>query len=293
MFTENPRYRWFGDNDRHFRRTIADAIEVLFSIPTFTAQSHATVRVAPLCLPSKKTVGLVNVEFDGPLPEITSVVAMPTCAHFRGVQASSQQQKCYDIFRLDQATIDATHRVRLADGTCLCAVELLPAQLPLEPSELDWRIVWLAIAFLGAEKKCCPSLSWTVRQFCLGCQEHRSTNGLRSGLRNSIKLRNGKTATSAALPRRPIEFRRTTSDSHPSRRCTSPATASNGTPTAVTAGNSTNIREPGRRIACPRMTISHSGRALLALRYCCAGRKVSFLIRKQLAFSHISDGPVW
>ena len=161
MFTENPRYRWFGDNDRHFRRTIADAIEVLFSIPTFTAQSHATVRVAPLCLPSKKTVGLVNVEFDGPLPEITSVVAMPTCAHFRGVQASSQQQKCYDIFRLDQATIDATHRVRLADGTCLCAVELLPAQLPLEPSELDWRIVWLAIAFLGAEKKCCPSLSWT------------------------------------------------------------------------------------------------------------------------------------
>ena len=25
MFMENPRYRWFGDMDRHFRRTIADA----------------------------------------------------------------------------------------------------------------------------------------------------------------------------------------------------------------------------------------------------------------------------
>ena len=81
--------------------------------------------------------------------------------------------------------------------------------------------------------------------------------------------------------------------SHPSRRCISRATASNGTSMAVTAGNSTNIRGPGRRIACPRMTISHSGRALLALRYCCAGRKVSFLIRKQRVFSHISDGPVW
>ena len=119
--------------------------------------------------------------------------------------------------------------------------------------------------------------------------EHRSTNGLRSGLRNSIKLRNEKTATSAPLPKRPSEFRRTISDSHPSRRCISPATASNGTSMAVTAGNSTNIRGPGRRIACPRMTISHSGRALLALRYCCAGRKVSFLIRKQRVFSHISD----
>ena len=26
MFTENPRYRWFGDNDRHFRRTMASAM---------------------------------------------------------------------------------------------------------------------------------------------------------------------------------------------------------------------------------------------------------------------------
>jgi hypothetical protein len=139
MFMENPGYRWFGDKDRHFRRTIADAIEVLFSIPTFTAQSRATVRVAPLCPPSKKTVGLVNVEFNGPLPEITSVVAMPTSTHFRGIQASSQQQESYDISRLDQATIDATPRVLLADGTCPCAVELLPAQLPLEPSHVNLK----------------------------------------------------------------------------------------------------------------------------------------------------------
>jgi pimeloyl-ACP methyl ester carboxylesterase len=41
---------------------------------------------------------------------------------------------------------------------------------------------------------------------------HRSTNGSRSGLHSSIKLRNEKTATSTALPTRPREFRRTTSD---------------------------------------------------------------------------------
>ena len=93
MFMENRRYRWFADEDRRNRRAMADAIDILCSIPSFTVQSRAIVRVAPLCLPSNKTVGLVNVEFDGPLPEITSVVSMPTSVHFRGLQAGSRQHE--------------------------------------------------------------------------------------------------------------------------------------------------------------------------------------------------------
>jgi len=44
----------------------------------------------------------------------------------------------------------------------------------------------------------------------VGRYEHRSRNGSRSGLRSSTELRNEKIVTSAALPKRPSEFRRTT-----------------------------------------------------------------------------------
>ena len=107
------------------------------------------------------------------------------------------------------------------------------------------------------------------------------------------KIAERKTAASAALPRQPNEFRRTISESHPNRRYTSPITASNGTPTAATVGNSTNIRGPWRRIGCPRMTMPHFGRASLALRYCCAGTKAFLPDPETAAFSHISDRPAW
>ena len=50
--------------------------------------------------------------------------------------------------------VDGIGKVVLADGTNLRAVEVIPAYLPLEPSELDRRIVRHAISMIGAEQRC-------------------------------------------------------------------------------------------------------------------------------------------
>jgi len=67
------KYQSFASDDRISRRTIADAIEVLRSVPDFTKQSRAGIQVALLPLPSGQVVGLVNVQFIGALREVVCV----------------------------------------------------------------------------------------------------------------------------------------------------------------------------------------------------------------------------
>jgi hypothetical protein len=122
--------------------------------PDFTEKSRAGIQVAPLRLPSGSVVGLVNVEFNGPLPEVVCIVSLATSVKFRAVRQGSSQHEYYDIFRLDGAAVDGAANVTLADGTSLRAVNVIPAYLPLEPSGLDWRIVHHTIALIGAEDQC-------------------------------------------------------------------------------------------------------------------------------------------
>ena len=148
------KYHSLASDDRIRRRTIADAIEVLHSIPDFTEQSRASVQVDPLPLASGEIVGLVKVQCNGPLPEVICVVQMPTSSRFRAVRKGSSHQESFDIFRLDGAAVDGAGNVKLADDARLRAVELIPVHLPLEPTELEWRIVHHAIAFIDAEEHC-------------------------------------------------------------------------------------------------------------------------------------------
>jgi hypothetical protein len=64
------------------------------------------------------------------------------------------------------------------------------------------------------------------------------------------------------------------------------------TPTTVKR-TVTPTRLPNRDLRTREYLTEAECRALLARRYCWAGRKVSFLIRKQRVFSHISDRSVW
>ena len=50
--------------------------------------------------------------------------------------------------------MDSIGKVVLADGSRLRAVEVMRTHLPLEPSELDWRIVHHVILLIGAEERC-------------------------------------------------------------------------------------------------------------------------------------------
>jgi hypothetical protein len=56
--------------------------------------------------------------------------------------------------------------VRLPDGAIVRAVEVIPAKLPLKPSELDWRIVHQVISIIGAEDNCYRSLREHAKPNC-------------------------------------------------------------------------------------------------------------------------------
>jgi hypothetical protein len=122
-----PIYQRFAQDDKALRRTIADALAVLRTVPDFTAQSQAEICVGPLRLPSGEVVGIVELRFIGSLPEVVYIVSLPTARYFRAVKPSLPQPTRYDITRLDAARVDRHGTVILADGSVLHAVKLIPA----------------------------------------------------------------------------------------------------------------------------------------------------------------------
>ena len=151
-------YERLAEDDRMMRRTIADALEVLREFAGFKATNHAEIRIGLLKLPSSNVVGLVDLEFAAPLEEKTYSISLPTSAQFHAARTDTSRRGRFDIARLDGAVVNSTGTVLLSDGVKLRAVEVIPARMPLEPSELDWRIVRQAISLMKAEKSCYRSL---------------------------------------------------------------------------------------------------------------------------------------
>lgn len=137
-------YERLLEDKRTSRRTVADAIAVLEQSAAFGSGDTATIQVGRLPLPSGVVAGLVHVIFDVPFSEKSYVVSLPTSTYF-------YSRSCHgvrlDIGMLHKATADSRGEVVLPTGTSLCAVELVPARLPLEPTELDYRIVHATAMF--------------------------------------------------------------------------------------------------------------------------------------------------
>jgi len=136
-----------------------DALDVMRSIPDFAKAARATISVNLLRLPSGDVVGLVDVKYLGPVPEMVCIVSLPTSSEFRAVRRTSSKREYFEIGRLDGSTVDDMANVLLSDGTALRSVEVVPASLPLDPSSLDWRIVRHTISMIGAEQRCYRGLS--------------------------------------------------------------------------------------------------------------------------------------
>ncbi len=148
------QYQRLREESRNSRRTIADALEVLREVADFKAGDRARVRIGRLTLPSSKVVGLVVVQFEAARGERVYLVSLPTSVRFRAVRQGSAQPEVFDISRLDGAVVDSAAHVTLADGVAVRAVDVFPARLPYEPSDLDWRIVHQTVAIVGAEEHC-------------------------------------------------------------------------------------------------------------------------------------------
>jgi hypothetical protein len=149
-----PRYEWLQDDERNNRRSIADAIDILHSKAGFDDAQTGTIRVGGLRLPSNEIVGLISVLFESPANDTIFIVALRTAKQFRAKRQGGEELEGFPIVQLDGASFDHSGMVQLPDGMRLRAVDLIPALLPYEITDLDWCIVHHTIAFMKAEPEC-------------------------------------------------------------------------------------------------------------------------------------------
>lgn len=139
---------------KNSRRTIADALEMLEKRALFQPGDKATILTRPLRLPSNQIVQLISVFFDDPLRKFGYVVPLPSAFRCLVTNDENSERRQIAADCLDCATVEADCTVRLASGKVLRAVEVIPALLPIEPSDTDWRIVHCAISALGFAPLC-------------------------------------------------------------------------------------------------------------------------------------------
>jgi hypothetical protein len=159
------------EEERNKRFTVSHAIDVLPKSAGFGDDDFAEIRVSTMLLPSRDKVGLANVFFDSHNLGKTLVVSLATSAEFRAKRQGEADARGFSIFELDGAKVDNNGIVRLSDGAVLRAVEVIPAKLPLTPSDLDWRIVHHVISIIGAEDHCYRSIREHAKPKCLDVSE--------------------------------------------------------------------------------------------------------------------------
>jgi hypothetical protein len=164
-------YERLAEEDRLLRRTLADALEVLCKRAGFYSSHQATIAVGGLRLPSGQVVGLTQLLFRTSAK--TYVVSLPTAVKFQAIAAEASRVETFDVFRLDGAIVESDGLVHLADGTQLRAVKVIPAPLPLQPQDLDWRIVHATVKAIGAEKHCYRRLTDAFSEEFVDCAKLR------------------------------------------------------------------------------------------------------------------------
>ncbi|MGH6713338.1 MAG: hypothetical protein ACREEK_30840 [Bradyrhizobium sp.] len=129
------RYKRLLEENRSRRRTVVDAIETLREQIREEDNDRAELRIWCMQLP-RDVVGLFES-----FPGITLIVFLPMSAFSRGLQPNQSKFQQYDSAELDGASLYGAGTVELKDGTRLRLLEVIPALLPYEISQLDWRIV--------------------------------------------------------------------------------------------------------------------------------------------------------
>ena len=145
-------YAVLGEKDWKKRRTIADAIDVLQRSAGFDRDDRGQIQLGRIRLTSREVVSLTRVSFESAAHQKTFIVNLPTATKFK---ATSQGQMIIDdIDRLEGATLDEKGNVELQDGALIRAVEIVPAPLPYNISDLDRVIVAATILKLDALEQC-------------------------------------------------------------------------------------------------------------------------------------------
>jgi hypothetical protein len=147
-----------GAQGRDARGKISDAIALLRTEANFCEHDRATICVGLLRLPSCEMVGLVEVVFEAPWVKTVYRVPLRTAARLRGRRRGSAERVEYDAVRFNLAEVDFYGLVTLASKTALYGVEVCPASMLTQPSELDWRIIHAALKVIDGGHHCYRSL---------------------------------------------------------------------------------------------------------------------------------------
>src|ERR1700733_13602794 len=129
-------YKELSEGQWKKRRTLADAIEVLHRDVGFQGDDRAQIRLGRMQLPSGDIVNLTGIFFESSVHQKTFIVWLPTAVKFRAILQDQSVIGQFDIDRLQEATFDDAGNVELSDGTRMHAVEIIPAHLPYELSDL-------------------------------------------------------------------------------------------------------------------------------------------------------------
>src|SRR5713226_6208348 len=154
------------EGERNQRLTVSHAIDVLANDADFGDDDFAEIEVGILSLPSQEKVGLANVFFNSRSLGKVLVVSLATSAEFWAIRQGEVEACRYRIFELNGAKVDNSGVVRLSGGAVLRAVTVIPAKLPLKPSELDFRIIHHTISIAGAQDRCYRSLREHAKPNC-------------------------------------------------------------------------------------------------------------------------------
>lgn len=134
-----------------------DALEVFRNKAGFKDNDIAEFHIGLMRLASGDKVGLVDLHYHNPTSDTVNCVFLPTSTHFSAMPDGFPVCRRFEIVRLNRARVDGLGRVQLEDQSKLRALEVEPAHLPVEPSDLDWRIVHLTLELIGA-RECYRSL---------------------------------------------------------------------------------------------------------------------------------------
>ena len=150
---------------RSSMRSIADALEALRAAQLFHERYLAQIRTKFIQLPTGEVTSIVLVIGPQQGNDPSHGVALPSSAYFKGKGDAGDWEE-FQISRLDRAWVDNNGRVELSDGTCFHAVNVIPTVMRPELTEVQKRIVYWTINFIGAEAKCyrygppAPDLEW-------------------------------------------------------------------------------------------------------------------------------------
>src|SRR6266850_1285845 len=147
------QYTVLRESSRTLRTTIADALDVLEVDTNFRPGDCTIIWLQPLQLQTE-VVWLVSVVFELPAQDIGFVVPLRTAKAFFAIDQDTSQKRLFEMELLDGAIV-GSKGVDLVSGNRIRAVEIVPARLPYELSELDEAIIHLTISLIPvAEDRC-------------------------------------------------------------------------------------------------------------------------------------------